>query len=144
MPAAPKMSVCRASALAVRAAKDATDTIPIVFGYGADPVKQGLVSSLNRPGGNVTGAISLASELFGKQLGILHELLPRAAHVGILTNPTSALREAIAKDTQAAAAALGLTVEILYAATGGEIDSLFARLDAAKRAQALLVTNDPF
>jgi len=133
-----------ASGLVVRAAKDATDTIPIVFGYGADPVKQGLVSSLNRPGGNVTGAISLASELFGKQLGILHELLPRAAHVGILTNPTSALREAIAKDTQAAAAALGLTAEILYAAAGSEIDLLFARLDADKRAQALLVTNDPF
>jgi putative tryptophan/tyrosine transport system substrate-binding protein len=133
-----------ASALAVRAAKDATDTIPIVFGDGLDPVKQGVVASLNRPGGNVTGAISLASELFGKQLGILHELLPRAAHVGILAHPSSANRESAAKDTQAAAAALGLTVEMLYAGNDGEIASLFARLETDKRVQALLVTNDPF
>jgi putative ABC transport system substrate-binding protein len=68
-----------ASGFAARAAKDATDTIPIVFAYGLDPVKQGLVTSLNRPGGNVTGAISLANELFGKQLGILHELVPQAS-----------------------------------------------------------------
>ena len=64
--------------------------IPIVFGYGIDPVKQGLVASLNRPGGNITGIISLASELFGKQLGILHELLPQAAHFGVLANPKGA------------------------------------------------------
>jgi putative tryptophan/tyrosine transport system substrate-binding protein len=133
-----------ASGLAVRAAKDATDTIPIVFGYGADPVKQGFVSSLNRPGGNVTGVISLASELFGKQLGILHELLPQAAHFGILVNPKSAIRESIARDTQAAASALGLTIELLDAGTSDEIDAVFERLGAEKRAQALLVTNDPF
>lgn len=133
-----------ASGLAVRAAKDATDSIPIVFGYGADPVKQGFVASLNRPGGNVTGAISLASELFGKQLGILHELLPQAAHFGILANPKSAIRESITKDTQAAASALGLTIELLDAGTSGEIDAVFERLGAEKRAQALLVTNDPF
>jgi putative ABC transport system substrate-binding protein len=133
-----------ANSLAIRAAKDATDTIPIVFGYGADPVKQGIVSSLNRPGGNATGAISLASELFGKQLGILHELLPQAAHFGVLANPTSAIRESIAKDTQAAASALGLTIELLDARTSGEIDAVFERLGAEKRAQALLVTNDTF
>ena len=133
-----------ASGLAVRAAKDATGTIPIVFGYGSDPVKQGIVSSLNRPGGNITGVISLASELFGKQLGILHELLPQAAHFGVLANPTSVLRESIAKDTQAAASALGLTIELLDARTSGEIDAVFERLGAEKRAQALLVSNDPF
>ncbi len=133
-----------ASGPAVRAAKDATNTIPIVFGYGADPVKQGLVGSLNRPGGNVTGVISLANELFGKQLGILHELLPQAAHFFVLANPKSSIRESIAKDTQAAASALGLTIEILDAGTSGEIDAVFERLGAEKRAQALLVTNDPF
>src|SRR5258708_40033447 len=99
---------------------------------------------LNRPGGNVTGAISLASELFGKQLGILHELLPQAAHFGVLANPTSAIRESIAKDTQAAASALSLTIELLDARTSGEIDAVFERLGAEKRAQALLVTNDTF
>ena len=133
-----------ASALAVRSAKDATDTIPVVFGYGLDPVKQGIVASLNRPGGNLTGAISLANELFGKQLGIMHELLPHASRIGVLANPSSANRKSIAQDTQAAAAALGLTVEILYAGSVGEIDALFARLEADKRVQALLITNDPF
>ena len=67
------MIVAFGSALAVRAAKAATDTIPIVFGYGGDPVQQGLVASLNRPGGNVTGMTSLSGELVGKQLGMLHE-----------------------------------------------------------------------
>jgi len=70
-----RVIVAVASGLAVRAAKDATNAIPIVFGYGADPVKQGLVASLNRPGGNITGVISLAEALYGKQLGIMHELL---------------------------------------------------------------------
>jgi putative tryptophan/tyrosine transport system substrate-binding protein len=138
-----RVIVAVASSLAARAAKDATDTIPVVFGYGADPVKQGLVASLNRPGGNVTGVISLAGELFGKQIGILHELLPQASHIGVLANPTSPLREFIAKDTQAAAAALGLTVEALNAATSGEIEALFANIGADKRVQVLLVTNDP-
>jgi putative tryptophan/tyrosine transport system substrate-binding protein len=133
-----------ASGFAARAAKVATDTIPIVFAYGLDPVKQGLVASLNRPGGNVTGAISLANELFGKQLGILHELVPQAAHLGILANPKGLLRESIAKDTQAAASALGLTIEILDAGTSGEIEAVFERLGAEKRAQGLLITNDPF
>jgi putative ABC transport system substrate-binding protein len=133
-----------ASGLAARAAKDATDTIPIVFAYGLDPVKQGLVASLNRPGGNATGAISLANELFGKQLGILRELVPQAAHLGILANPKGLLRESIAKDTQAAASALGLTIEILDAGTSGEIEAVFERLGAEKRAQGLLITNDPF
>jgi putative ABC transport system substrate-binding protein len=133
-----------ASAVAARAAKDATNTIPIVFGYGLDPVKQGLVASLNRPGGNVTGIISLASELFGKQLGILHELLPQAAHFAVIANPKGAQHESIVKDTQAAASAMGQTIEILDAGTGDEIDAVFVRLRDEKRAQGLLVTNDPF
>jgi putative ABC transport system substrate-binding protein len=123
-----------ASALAARAAKDATDTIPIVFGHGVDPVKLGLVASLNRPGGNATGIISLANELYGKQLGILHELLPQAVHFAVLANPKGLLHQAIVNDTQAAAAAIGQTVEILDAGTSGEIDAVFARLGDEKRA----------
>jgi len=73
------------SALAINAAKAATNTIPIVFGYGGDPVQQGLVASFNRPGGNVTGMSALSNELFGKQLGLLHELLPQASHFGFLS-----------------------------------------------------------
>lgn len=133
-----------ANGLAARAAKDATNTIPIVFGYGIDPVKQGLVASLNRPGGNVTGVISLANELFGKQLGILYELLPQTVHIGVLANPKSATHESIVKDTQAAASAIGQTIEILDAGTSGEIDAAFVRFGDEKRAQGLLVTNDPF
>ena len=118
--------------------------IPIVFGYGADPVKQGLVASLNRPGGNVTGAISLANVLYGKQLGILHELLPQAIHIGVLAYRQSAVHESIVKDTQAAASVIGQTIEILDTGTSDEIDAVFVRLRDEKRVQALLVTNDPF
>jgi putative tryptophan/tyrosine transport system substrate-binding protein len=132
-----------ASGVAARAAKDATDTIPIVFGFGLDPVKLGLVASLNQPGGNVTGITSLASQLFGKQLGILHEILPQATHIGVLGNPNGAQYKSIISDTQTAASALGQTLEILTASTANEIDGVFARLSDGKRVQALLVTNDP-
>jgi putative ABC transport system substrate-binding protein len=132
------------SGIAIRAAKDATATIPIVFGFGIDPVKEGLVASLNRPGGNVTGILSLANELYGKQLGILHELLPQASHFGVLSSPKGLLRETIVKETQTAALALGQTVEILDALTTADIDAVFARVGGEKRVQGLLVTNDPF
>jgi putative tryptophan/tyrosine transport system substrate-binding protein len=139
-----RVIVAVASALAALAAKDATNAIPIVFGYGADPVKQGLVASLNRPGGNITGVISLANELYGKQLGIMHELLPQATRFGVVTNPKGAIRELQVRDTQAAAAAMGLTIEILDVGNEGDIDALFKRLNEEKQVQALLVTNDPF
>jgi putative tryptophan/tyrosine transport system substrate-binding protein len=132
------------SGIATRAAKDATVTIPIVFGVGIDPVKEGLVASLNRPGGNITGILSLANELYGKQLGILHELLPQASHFGVLSNPKGLLRETIVKETQAAALALGQTVEILDALTTADIDAVFARVGGENRVQGLLVTNEPF
>jgi putative ABC transport system substrate-binding protein len=105
------------SGLAARAAKDATNTIPIVFGYGADPVKQGLVANLNRPGGNATGIISLGNELYSKQLGILHELLPQATHIAVLANPQGLIYESIVNDTRAATSAIGQTIEILNAST---------------------------
>ena len=82
-----RVIVAFGSIAAVGAAKAATNTIPIVFGFGVDPVQLGLVASLNRPGGNITGMTSLSSELVGKQLGVLHGLLPQASHFGLLSNP---------------------------------------------------------
>ena len=132
------------SGFPVRAAKNATNTIPIVFGFGVDPIKEDLVASLNRPGGNVTGIISLANELYGKQLGVLHELLPQASHFGILARPRGFLYETIVKEAHAVASALGQTVEILDAMTTADIDAVFARIGDEKRVQGILVTNDPF
>jgi len=129
---------------AVRAAKAATDTIPIVFGYGGDPVQQGLVTSLNRPGGNITGMTSLSGELVGKQLGMLHELLPQASHFGFLSDPKVQAHESLVKDAQAAASAIGGTIEVLTASTSGEIDAVFARIANGKRVQGLMVTAMPF
>jgi putative ABC transport system substrate-binding protein len=131
------------NALTARAAKDVTNAIPIVFGFGADPVKLGLVTGLNRPGGNVTGVISLSNELFGKQVGILHDLLPQALRFGVLTTPRSVNNETIVRDTQAAASRLGLAVEILDVSDSGDIDAVFVRLRDENRLQGLLVTNDP-
>jgi putative ABC transport system substrate-binding protein len=133
-----------ASALSVSAARAATSTIPIVFGYGGDPVQNGHVTSLNRPGGNVTGMTSLSGELIGKQLGILHELLPQAAHFGFLSSVVNGNYETTVQEAQAAALAIGRTIEALSASTGREIDSVFARLTDEKRVQGLLVSNDPF
>ena len=129
---------------AVQAAKAATNTIPVVFGYGVDPVGLGHVASLNRPGGNVTGITSLSSELFGKQLGILHELLPHAHHVAVLDTSTSLTHESTVKETQAAATAIGQTIEVLTANNAtDEIAAVFARVANEKRVQGLLVSNDP-
>jgi putative tryptophan/tyrosine transport system substrate-binding protein len=132
-----------ASPRAVQEAKAATNTIPIVFGYGSDPVHWGHVASLNRPGGNITGMTSASQELVGKQLGILHELLPQVSHFGALENPNNGNPESFVKDTQAAASAIGRTFEVLTAGTGRELDAVFERLPNEKRVQALLVSNDP-
>ena len=113
---------------AALAAKAATTTIPVVFAAGADPIALGLVPSLNRPGGNVTGITSTNAELAAKRLGLLHELVPQAARYFALVNPTSALTELIVKDLQAGARTLGLPVEILHASTDREIDEAFASL----------------
>jgi putative ABC transport system substrate-binding protein len=139
-----RVIVAFGSALAVRAAKAATDTIPIVFGYGGDPVQQSLVASLNRPGGNVTGMTSLTGELVGKQLGMLHELLPQASHFGFLSDPKALIHELAVKDAQAAASAIGVTIEVLTASTSGEINTAFARIANEKRVQGLLVASIAF
>jgi putative ABC transport system substrate-binding protein len=121
-----------------RIAKAATNTIPIVFRGGGDPVGDGLVASLNRPGGNVTGITSIGGELGGKQLGILHELVPGAAPLAVLVQPTP-FAKAMTADIQAAGAAIGRQIEVLTAATSGEIDTAFARA-VQMRAGALLIT----
>jgi putative ABC transport system substrate-binding protein len=138
-----RVIVALGSTLAVRAAKAATDTIPIVFGFGVDPVQQGLVASLNRPGGNVTGMASLSNELVGKQLGMLHKLLPQASHFGVLSDPRMPVHEEVVKGAQVAASAIGGTIEVLTASTTGEIDAVFVRIANEKRVQGLLVAPEP-
>ena len=113
---------------AALAAKAATMTIPIVFSIGADPVQAGLVASLNRPGGNVTGISSMNLELGAKRLGLVHELVPGAARFAVLVDPNSPATETMIKDVQAAASAIGRQIEVLTATTSGEIDAAFASL----------------
>ena len=124
---------------AALAAKAATMTIPIVFSIGADPVQAGLVASLNRPGGNVTGISSMNLELGAKRLGLVHELVPGAARFAVLVDPNSPATEPLIKDVQAAASAIGRQIEVLTATTSGEIDAAFASL-VAKRVNALVLT----
>ena len=123
-------------------AKVATTTIPIVFASGGDPVKLGLVASLNRPGGNVTGVTFVVAELGAKQLGLLHELQPGAVRVGVLVDPNFALTQSFVSDVQAAALSIGKQIEVLEAPTGRDIDTAFARL-AQKPIDALLVGPGP-
>jgi putative tryptophan/tyrosine transport system substrate-binding protein len=116
-----------------------TGTIPIVFSAAGDPVQSGLVTSLNRPGGNVTGFSIMSSELGAKRLGFLHELLPRAQRFGVLMNPGSVTAGNEIADLRAAAAAIGREIDIFYAGTNAEIDAAFVSL-VQKRADALLVS----
>jgi len=123
-------------------AKAATTTIPIVYTGGGDPVKLGLVASLNRPGGNVTGVTFVVAELGAKQLGLLHELQPGAVRVGVLVDPNYAPTQSFVSDVQAAALSIGKQIEVLEAPTGRDIDTVFARL-AQKPIDALLVGPGP-
>jgi putative ABC transport system substrate-binding protein len=124
------------------AAKAATTTIPIVFfGTALDPVQAGLVASLNRPGGNVTGFSSMVVDIMAKQLGLLRELLPGAARFAVLVNPNSANHEVVIRDAQSAAQAMGRPIDILRAGTNREIDAAFASF-VQLRAGALLVAPD--
>jgi putative ABC transport system substrate-binding protein len=129
------------SAAGARAAKAATTTIPIVFSTSGDPVQLGLVASLNRPGANVTGFNNMGGELVPKELGLLHELLPKAARFGVLVTRAYPWVDVVIKDAQTAVAAIGRQAEILFASTDREIDVAFAEL-AQKRVDALLVTDD--
>ena len=128
---------------AALAAKAATPSIPIVFETAGDPIKLGLVNSLNRPGRNVTGITQLNSELVSKRLGLLHDLIPKATIIGLLLNPNDPRAETQSGDMQEAARALGLQIHIVNASTEGEIDSAFATL-ARLRAGALIVGTGEF
>jgi putative ABC transport system substrate-binding protein len=129
---------------AAQVAKGATTTIPIVFGVGEDPVKLGLVASLARPGGNLTGINFFASELDAKRLALLHELVPKAARIAVLANPANApATKSALRAISDAARALGLQIQVLEASTGREIEAAFATL-ARDRAEALHVAGDVF
>jgi len=125
------------------AANAATGTIPIVFANGGDPVKLGLVRSLNRPVGNLTGVSYFLSELGPKRLELLHELVPTATVIAYLVNPTNPVTESDTRSVQAAAGALGQQIRMLTASSERDLDAAFATL-IQQRVDALLVNNDAF
>jgi putative ABC transport system substrate-binding protein len=128
---------------AALAARAATSTLPIVFSGGIDPVKLGLVAGLNRPGGNITGVSQFSTALEGKRLELLHELVPHAAVIAMLVNPTFAGTDAITDDMQAAARALGLKLNVLKASSEHDLEAAVASIGQLG-AGALVVASDPF
>jgi putative ABC transport system substrate-binding protein len=128
---------------AALAAKTATASIPIVFNVGEDPVRAGLIASLNRPGGNLTGVTSLLGGLSTKQVGLLQQLLPKADVIAMLINPQDTWAASLTSDTQMAAVALRRQLVVLEASTEQEINVAFATL-IQQRAAALLVAASPF
>jgi len=125
------------------AAKAATATIPIVSTFTTDPVERGLVASLNQPGGNITGINLLSATMEPRRLGLLRDLVPQAATVGVLLNPNSPVAASQLRDTQAAAPAIGLQLHMLRASTDREIDTAFESI-AQDRITALVVASDAF
>jgi putative ABC transport system substrate-binding protein len=125
------------------AAKAATGTVPILFGIGTDPVAFGLVASLNRPGGNLTGVTSLFDEVAPKRLALLHELLPAVTFVGLLVNPTNPNVETQTKQLQQATLQLGLQLQVLNAKSEADLDSAFAEM-TKRHIGAILVGGDGF
>jgi putative tryptophan/tyrosine transport system substrate-binding protein len=135
--------VAPGGAPAALAAKSATTTIPIVFEMGADPIAMGLVSSLNRPGGNITGVSSLSVEVTPKRLEILHELVPKATMFAALLNPTSPTADSQTRNLQVAARVLRVQLHVLHASTEQDIDAVFPTL-LQLRAGGLVVASDTF
>jgi putative tryptophan/tyrosine transport system substrate-binding protein len=135
--------IAAGSPAAAQAAKAATSTIPIVFTSGGDAVRLGLVPSMSRPGGNVTGISFLIDELSGKQLGLLHDLVPKASVIASLLNPGFVDASRQLKSVQDAARAFGLKLEVMEASTEHDIDAAFARI-VESRAGAVVVFSDPF
>jgi putative ABC transport system substrate-binding protein len=125
------------------AAKAATATVPIVFTTGGDPVKAGLVTSLNRPSGNATGISLLTTAPESKRLGLLHEIVPKAALIGVLINPNYAEAENQTREVQDAAHSIGQEIRISKAGADAELESAFAAF-SEQRIEALLVCSDPF
>ena len=128
---------------AALAAKAATTTVPVVFTTASNPVELGLVASLSRPGGNVTGATQLNVEVGPKRLELARELVPTATIIGLLINPTNPVAETLSRDLEAAARALGLELHVLHASTERDIDDAFASL-VQRRAGALVIAADVF
>jgi putative ABC transport system substrate-binding protein len=124
------------------AAKAATSTIPVVFQTGGDPVEDGLVVSMNRPGGNITGVSRLSVALEPKRLELLHELAPRATVIALLVNPANQRSEFMIQQMEGPARTLGLSLHVLKAQTEGELEGVFASLEQL-RAGALLVAQEP-
>jgi putative tryptophan/tyrosine transport system substrate-binding protein len=135
--------VAGGTATVARAAQAATSTIPIVFGNGSDPIKMGLVASMNRPGGNATGVTWFTSSLVPKRLELLRELTPQASVIAFLINPTNPVSVGDAEDMQAAAQTLGQQIVVLKASTADEIETAFATV-ARERTAAMLVDVDGF
>jgi putative ABC transport system substrate-binding protein len=131
------------SPAAVRAAKAATSAIPIVFMVGEDALKEGLVQSLNRPGGNVTGYSDFANQLAGKRLGLLHDAVPKAASFALLVDPTNPNAEPDTKEMQTAAAARGLQLSVLPAGGERDFESTFAEIGRL-RIEALIINTAPY
>jgi putative ABC transport system substrate-binding protein len=138
-----KVAVIAANSPSALAAKTATTTIPIVFTTGDDPVNLGLVASLSRPTGNVTGVTFFGGALVAKQLELLHELIPQAPVISVLVNPDYPGTAFQLRDVQEAAHTLGHPMHVLNASTGSEINTAFATI-AQQRTHALLVAGDPF
>jgi putative tryptophan/tyrosine transport system substrate-binding protein len=138
-----KVAVIAANSASALAAKAATTTIPIVFQSGSDPVQLGLVASLNRPGGNVTGVSFFATALEAKRLGLLREMVPDAAVISVLVNPNFPGSAFQVREIQEAARTLRHPIHVLNASSAGEIDTAFATL-VHQRTDALLVAGDPF
>jgi putative tryptophan/tyrosine transport system substrate-binding protein len=132
-----------ANIAAALAAKAVTDAIPIVFSISVDPVEVGLVASLNRPGGNITGATTLSAELGPKRLELLHEVIPTASKVAFLVNPTAPIAESLTRDMQEGAAPLGCSSTSCTRAPNTILIPIFATLSAVK-AGALVISVDPF
>jgi putative ABC transport system substrate-binding protein len=128
---------------AALAAKAATTTVPIVFAIGSDPIETGLVVSLNRPAGNVTGATFLSVELGAKRLELLRDFVPKIASIGLLVNPNNPNAAVQTKEMQAATTALGLHLHVLSAGSQSDFDNAFATL-VQERTDALVVSADPF
>jgi putative tryptophan/tyrosine transport system substrate-binding protein len=136
--------VAPGSVAAALAAKSATSTVPVVFEIGADPVKAGLVTSLNRPEANVTGVTSLNAQVAPKRLEILRELIPTASSFALLVNPTNPTNATLTtNDTQAAARTLGVKLYVLNASTEADFDSAFAKMERVNAA-GLVIANETF
>jgi putative ABC transport system substrate-binding protein len=128
---------------AAKAAKAATSTIPIVFTSGDDPIRTGLVSSINRPGGNVTGVTLVASQVLTKRVQLLYELLQKVGVMAVLVNPNSTLHDVDRQEAAVAAKTIGVEMHVLDAATDSDLDHSFAAM-AERRVGALVVGADPF